>query len=266
MEVNGTATIAITRTREDANEFVRLATESGMEPVTLPTIRLVGRGENIAAEFLKVAKEHDPDYSIFMSSKAVGLLLEAGRKTGMEGELRLAIANTTVVAVGPKTREALEKEDLRVGLVPPSRFSSVGVGEVLSRAGAAGRKAVVPRSGAATPFLKELLLKMGMEVIEIPLYDLRAAADAPEWDGFEGMLTRREIDGMIFTSASSVRAFFEIMTARCEESALMKGLEASRVVAIGPFTADELEKFGVKNAVSQVHTVPGAFETLRGLL
>lgn len=34
-------------------------------------------------------------------------------------------------------------------------------------------------------------------------------------------------------------------------------------VAIGPFTADELEKLKIKNTVSKIHTIAGAFETIK---
>ena len=40
----------------------------------------------------------------------------------------------------------------------------------LSITPAVGKKVIVPRSGASTPFLKELLSKIGINVLEIHLY------------------------------------------------------------------------------------------------
>jgi len=34
------------------------------------------------------------------------------------------------------------------------------------------------------------------------------------------------------------------------------------VVSIGPFTADELKKFNVKNVIADVHTILGSFNVL----
>ena len=34
----------------------------------------------------------------------------------------------------------------------PTRYSSVGVGEVFTKLNAVGKKVIVPRSGASTPF------------------------------------------------------------------------------------------------------------------
>jgi uroporphyrinogen-III synthase len=43
-------------------------------------------------------------------------------------------------------------------------------------------------------------------------------------------------------------------------------LEKIRIVSIGPFTADELKNFNVKNSISEVHTILGSFDTLKEIL
>ena len=258
-------TIAITRSEQDAAEFMELAAKGNARPVPLPTIELVSRGEKIADEFLESARRYDPDYAVFMSSKAVRLLFDAAKASSSFERLRLAVANTTVIAVGPKTRDALAEYGIRVSHTP-ELFSSVGIGEVFTRLNPAGKKVIVPRSGASTPFLAELLSKIGLDVLEVHLYDVCPFRDTAQWNGFREMFARDGIDGIIFTSASSVRAWFEIMSADHDSDALLGRLQKSNIVAIGPFTAGELEKFGVQNTVSQVHTVRGAVETISGVL
>lgn len=248
-------TVAITRSARDAREFSELARAAGAEPLPLPTIKLVARG-GIAAEFVKAAEGYDPDHTIFMSSRAVSLLFDAAESEGVRDALRSAVANTSVVAVGPVTRAALSGRGVRTARMPET-YSSIGIGELFSRIG--GGRAIIPRSGASTPFLKELLEKIGVSVKETVLYDVRACPDSPEWSSFRAMLPRGGIDGLVFTSASSVRAFFEIMG----RAGGPPGLEKTRVVSIGPFTSSELEKFGVRHSSAGVHTVPGAFEELR---
>ena len=39
--------IAITRSKDDASEFISLAKENDTTPITLPTIELVSKGEKI---------------------------------------------------------------------------------------------------------------------------------------------------------------------------------------------------------------------------
>jgi len=252
-------TIAITRSKEDAQEFIELVSEQNANPITLPTIQLVSKGEKIVDEFLDTIEKENPDYSVFMSSKAVTLLIDSAKKISKFEKLQLSITNTIVIAVGPKTRDVLEQENIKVAYVP-ERYSSVGVGEVFTRLNAVGKKAIIPRSGASTPFLKNLLEKIGINIVELYLYDVCAFNNPTEWNDFRDLFSQNKIDGIIFTSASSVRAFFEIMINDYTQENLIQLLEKTKVIAIGPFTADELKKFNVKNIIADIHTVKGSVE------
>ncbi|KAG2479096.1 MAG: hypothetical protein NPMRTH1_110001 [Nitrosopumilales archaeon] len=50
-----------------------------------------------------------------------------------------------------------------------------------------------------------------------------------------------------------------------EEKNLLNNLQTIKVVAIGPFTADELKKFNIINTIAQVHTVSGAFDSIKNI-
>jgi uroporphyrinogen-III synthase len=254
--------IAITRSKEDSEEFTRLISDAKAKAISLPTIELVSKGDQMVEEFLDAIKTDDPDYSVFMSSKAVKLLFDTAKKISKYEKLQLAVANTIVIAVGPKTKAALESEGIRVSAIP-DRFSSVGVGEVFTTLNAEGKKVIVPRSGASTPFLAQLLEKIGLKVKEIYLYDVKSSNALTYWVEFKELFSQNKIDGIIFTSASSVRAFFDIMLSDVDEKTLKNHLEKTTVIAIGPFTADELKKFGIKPVTADVHTVPGAVEAIK---
>ena len=175
------------------------------------------------------------------------------------------MANTIVMSVGPKTTIALESEGIKVNH-QPTTYSSVGVGEEFTKINAVGKKVIVPRSGASTPFLKELLNKIGIDVLEIHLYDVCAFRDTAQWNGFRELFSQNNVDGVVFTSASSVRGFFEIMTKDYDQSILLETLEKLSVISIGPFTSDELKKFKVQNIIAEVHTVAGAFDEMKNVL
>ncbi len=225
-------TIAITRSKDDSEEFIDLITRENGNVLPLPTIEIVSKGEKIVDEFLTALENNDPDFSVFMSSKAVSLLFDTAKSVDKFEKLRLAVANTTVIAVGPKTRSVLEKENVKV------------------------------RSGASTPFLKDLLEKIGLSVIELYLYDICTFSDTSQWNEFRNLFSQNKVDGIIFTSASSVNAFFEIMTKDRDEKKLVEMLQKTTIVSIGPFTSDELKKFQVKNIIADVHTVPGSVEAM----
>jgi uroporphyrinogen-III synthase len=255
-------TIAITRSREDSEEFIQQITNAQAKTIPLPTIELVSKGEKIVDEFLESIKIDNPDFSVFMSSKAVKLLFNTAKEVSKFEKLQIAVANTTVIAVGPKTKAALEAEGIRVSHVP-QRYSSVGIGEVFTRLNPEGKKVIIPRSGASTPFLAQLLKKIGLQVKEIHLYDVCAFRDTEQWNKFRELFANNKVDGIIFTSASSVNAFFEIMSMESDKKILLENLQKIKVVAIGPFTADELKKFGLAPVIADVHTVSGAFDTIK---
>jgi len=258
-------TIAITRSKDDASEFITLAEQNKATPIALPTIELVGKGEKIVDGFLTSVKQNNPDYTLFLSSKAVKLLFDTAKSIKKFDELQLAVANSIVMSVGPKTTSSLESYGIKVNH-EPENHSSIGVGEEFSQINAVGKKVIIPRSGAANSFLKELLDKIGINVVEVFLYDVCAFSDLTQWNGFRELFSQGKINGIIFTSASSVRGFFEIMLKDYEKSALESNLSKVSLVSIGPFTSEELKKFDVSYVVSDIHTVSGAFDTLKNIL
>ncbi len=258
-------TIAITRSKDDASEFITLAEQNNANPIPLPTIELVSKGEKIVEEFLNLTESENPDYSVFLSSKAVKILFDTAKDVGKFEKLQLAVANTMVMSVGPKTTASLNTYGIKVNYVPKNS-SSVGVGEEFSQINAVGKKVIIPRSGASNSFLKDLLNKIGIEVVELHLYDVCAFRDTAQWNGFRELFSQNKVDGVIFTSASSVRGFFEIMLKDYEKSDLISHLSGLSLVCIGPFTSDELKKFDVPCVVSEVHTVAGAFDAMKNTL
>lgn len=258
-------TIAITRSKDDSAEFISLVEQNNATPIPLPTIELISKGEKIVAEFLESVKTYNPDYCVFLSSKAVKLLFDTAKNIKKFEELQLTVANTIVISVGPKTSVTLESYGIKVNH-QPENSSSVGVGEEFSQINAVGKKVIIPRSGAANSFLKELLNKIGIDVMEIHLYDVCAFRDTTQWNGFRELFSQGKIDGVIFTSASSVRGFFEIMLKDYEKSSFIDNLSKLSLISIGPFTSEELKKFDVSFTMAKIHTVAGAFDILKNIL
>lgn len=253
---------AITRSETDAAEFVNIVESEDGRAIPLPTIQLVARSSKISQDYMDIYTSYRPDYTVFMSSKAVKLLFDDAKKNNIFNEIRLAVANTTVVSVGPKTSMMLENYEIKVNLMPKSIFSSVGIGEVFSYMARDKNKVLIPRSGVSPPFLKNLLTKEGFDVHELYLYDVKPHPGGDAWEKFYTMLRDGKIHGMVFTSVSSVRAFFDIIS-RLDSSSVIPLLNSTAVVSIGPFTSEELNKLGVNHHISTVHTVEGSLNEMR---
>jgi uroporphyrinogen-III synthase len=102
--------------------------------------------------------------------------------------------------------------------------------------------------------------------------------ESHEWDQFYSMVRQKELKAMIFTSPSTVRAFFKIVTNSIahhqkqlspllpptvqNEQHLMDCLGIKSIVSLGPKTSEELKKRKIVYLESEEHTVKGAIKHL----
>jgi uroporphyrinogen-III synthase len=243
--------IAITRSEQEAREFSLLVKAEGGTAVAVPAIEIVPAGPISGHEFIALLSEKKHDYCAFMSAQAVRVLFSLA-------DVRAALMPTGVIAVGPRTKQELEEHGVSVDMMPDT-YSSVGLAEMLAGKNPKGKKIIIPRSGEANEFAAKALSDLGMEVDEVLLYTVRTGSLTPAWQEFQKMLAAGIVDAVVFTSASNVRAFFELM-ARMEAS-----LEDVQAISIGPFTSAELEKRGVKYREAQEHTIEGTVKAAKEL-
>jgi uroporphyrinogen-III synthase len=250
--------IAITRSESDAVEFSRLVNAEGGRAIALPTIEIVPKGPQAEKEFLEKMQEKKYDYCAFMSPQAANILFDlAGR------EAALALKSTAVIAVGPKTKESLQEHGVKVSFVP-DKFSSAGLVDLLSSMEPKGKKIIIPRSGAAYEFATKALTALGMDADETLLYTVRTGPVTLAWSKFSDLLLKKKVDAVIFTSASSVSSFFEIMGKLSEGHLQLDSL--AKVLSIGPFTSKELKSRKIKCFEAQEHTVRGTLELARKIV
>lgn len=251
--------LAITRSKKEGKEFSGLVSAEGGTSIALPTLEIVPKGQAAAKSFMDALRQKKHDYCAFMSTQAVQVLVELAGSDRVEEALK----NTRVIAVGPKTRAELEKHRIRVDSMP-SEFSTKGMVKMLSKKMPAGKKIIIPRSAAADDSAANALRSLGMHVDEVMLYGIRISRPSKEWKQFAVSLQEYNIDAIIFTSASSVESFFEIL-GKLTDSDVHLGQE-TKVVSIGPFTTEELKKRNIGCFEAKVHTVRGAFELARKIL
>ncbi len=250
--------LAITRSERDAKEFLQLVREQGGRAIALPVIEIVPQGPEVAEQFIDKLRKKKHYYCAFMSQQAVNILFDLARD-----KIAPVLKSTTVIAVGPKTKQSLEEHGIKVGLVL-EKFSSFGLIDLLSRIEPAGKKIIIPRSGAANNFSTDALIRLGMDVDEILLYTVRTRAVEPIWKEFCDLLLQKRVDAIIFTSASNVNSFFEIMDRMSKDELQLDSI--TKVVSIGPFTSKVLRDRGIEYFEAEEHTVRGALEIAKQIL
>lgn len=253
--------IAITRDKQAAASFSGLVGLQGGSVIAIPAIETVPASEKQIQKFANLLMSGHFDYCAFLSARPVTIVFGKahGKKTSRRRMLS-ALAYTSVIAIGPRTKRALETLGIRVDIMPENH-SSPGLLDCLSNNRPGGKKILLARSAVADKFLSKSLREMGMVVKEISLYSTRTRSASKvrhTWKQFVTLLERRSIYSIVFTSASNVRAFFEILP----QFLTGYSLEGIRIISIGPYTSKELRKRGVKYVEAKEHTIQGVFEVL----
>ena len=206
-------TVAITRPAGQAEEAGKLIKEKGGVPYFIPAIEIKGLTnfapvKNFVSELLK----GQVDYVIFMSTNGVKYLFSAAETLKQSSQLKEGLAKTFVIAVGPRTAQALEEEyRVHVSLVP-LKYSSEGLIECLQGKEISGKTIRIPRTTGATPTLTEKLKEMGAQVEEVYVYESGLPVDQKLKDKFFQDLTSGKIDAIVFGSGLSAKNIFKMLT------------------------------------------------------
>lgn len=118
-----------------------------------------------------------------------------------------------------------------------------------------GKRIAITRSREQAGELREALAALGAQTIEIPTIEIRPPAS---WEPLDQAVRRlEEFDYLLVTSVNGVRRFLTRLKA-CDRD--VRDLKGIQIGAIGPATAAEFEKTGVK-----VDFMPGQYRA-EGLL
>ncbi|UMZ73205.1 uroporphyrinogen-III C-methyltransferase [Natranaerofaba carboxydovora] len=244
--------IVVTRARSQASDLSNNIKELGGEPVEFPAIKIVPPESYEMLDF-SISKIAYYDWLIFTSINGVEKFFE---RFFYHGRDIRELCGIKICAIGPKTREGLEKRGLSVEVMP-TEYKAEAVLEQLKTKVNSNEKVLIPRAQVAREILPQTLKKMGLEVDVAPTYmTVREKEKAPM---LKKALENGEVDAITFTSSSTVENFVEMI----DVDNLAKLLENVFIACIGPITAKTCERLGVKvDSVAKEYTIPGLVETL----
>ena len=252
--------IAITHSRNLSNEFSYLLNNDSLRLVRLKTSEIIPNNANIINEIFRFSFNEN-DYIVFLSVNAVQLFFEFAKKTNRYDDIvRILKEKVTVVAIGNSTSDSLIKNGINVGYVP-SKSSSEEILKIFPITQKA-RKIVIPRSRLADDYLRENLTRLGYQVHEFYLYDVRPSGIDDNWIEFSKLLGYNKIDSLIFTSPSNVRFFFEIIK-MISEDLLQNIKKIDLVISLGPKTSKELLKYDIRFTESHMHSLNDVADLLK---
>jgi uroporphyrinogen-III synthase len=240
-------TVAITRPAGQAEEAGKLIRAMGGVPYYIPAIEIKGL-TNLAPvkKFIAELGKGQVDYVILMSTNGVKYLFEAAETLKQTSQLWNGLGKTFVIAVGPRTAEALKEYNVHVGLVP-TKYSSQGLIEYFQNKEVSGKRISIPRTSNATPTLTEKLKTMGADVEEIYVYESGLPTDKKIKEKFYRDLSAGKIDAIVFGSGLSAKNIFTMLAEKVPMETLRNTINSKvTTVAIGPTTAEALRELGIQ--------------------
>ena len=175
---------------------------------------------------------------VFTSANGVrffGQQLRRAGRTELPSSLRVA-------AIGPATADELERSGLTVDLIAADSRSE-GLAAALGPRISAGERVLVVRPDVARPVLVDAFSAIGALAEDVSFY---RNVSAP---GIEALLEQacsESFDVILFSSPSSLERLLEAAASKPER--LRAALARTRLLALGPVTAEALRRAGFEPA------------------
>jgi uroporphyrinogen-III synthase len=260
--------MAITTSGRSIKEYSDRVTSEGGRLIALPTIEIVPSDPKVVRKFIQMINLGRHEICAFLSSNAVDVLFALAHRTNNFEELISVLNSRTIIAIGPNTRKRLEHLRVKVQAVPED-YSTQGLIKMLKKDvnSTKGKSIIIPRTNESDSSFKKSLLLLGMKnVDEVFVYSVKAsqAGTSDVWKEFVSLLSMRMVDCIIFTSASSVRAFIRILKNNHRLSNVQDEINGIKIIiSIVTLTWQELERQGVQATTAEIHTIRGAFEAVK---
>jgi uroporphyrinogen-III synthase len=239
--------VAITRPVGQAEEAGELIRAKGGVPYYIPAIEIKGLSNpEPMRRFIAELSKGTVDYVILMSTNGVKYLFAAADECKLTQQLHEGLKKSCVIAVGPKTAEAIKEYKVRVDMVP-QKYSSEGLLEAFKNVNIRGKRIRIPRTSNATPTLTNQLRELGADVEEIYVYESGLPIDEELKNKFYTDLVNGHISAILFGSGLSAKNIFKMLTEKASMETLRQVIaQRVTVVAIGPTTAEALRELDVK--------------------
>ncbi|MBF0545387.1 MAG: uroporphyrinogen-III C-methyltransferase [Candidatus Riflebacteria bacterium] len=221
----------ITRPLEQSFELASLLQAAGSKVFVCPTIRIEPIEPNPG---LHNFFENLPDFRdlIFTSVNGVRIFWKKLQELGKDARI---LAGKNLICIGPATAQETKKFGVNPDFVPERYVSEEFIPFFR---GLKPAKVACLRAERARDFLPLELKKMGYEVEIFPLYKtiFEDNIDSEVVD----CLNANKIDGVVFTSSSTVEGFVAASDAKKIDREKIRGL------AIGPITGETCRQMGIQ--------------------
>jgi uroporphyrinogen-III synthase len=240
--------IALLEHRE-LDRLGRMLEEQGAETLRCPLVAIVDAPDPEPVEaWLRRAIAAPFDDLVLMTGEGLRRLRGAAERAGLEPDFREAVGRMRTITRGPKPARALREIALNPSLRAETPTTE-GVIAALSAGELAGRRVGVQLPPDAPPRLADFLRDAGAWPDPVAPYAYVPRADRDEIVAVIDEMTAGRVDAIAFTSAPQVARLFAAAADAGQSARLLAALRATRIAAVGPVVAAELERRGLEVAI-----------------
>ncbi|MDO7785986.1 uroporphyrinogen-III C-methyltransferase [Desulforamulus aquiferis] len=244
--------IIVTRSREQASVLSSAIEVLGGEAWEFPTIQ-IAPPEDMGPLDKAIADVRSFRWVIFTSVNGVKMFFD--RMLAKRKDIR-DLTDVRLCAIGPRTKEELEKRGLMVDYVP-GEYRAEEIVEGLKGKVLPGDRVLLPRADIARKLLPKALEEMGAQVEEVIAYHT-ILGDGDAAAIREGLVSG-EINVVTFTSSSTVQNFVKLVG----EEGLQALMENVVVASIGPITSRTARELGLRvDLEASEYTITGLVEAI----
>ncbi len=171
-----------------------------------------------------------------------------------------SLKHIQIAAIGPATREEIEKLGLRVAVVPPA-YIAESVVESL-RGKVEGKRVLLARAKVARDVIPRELRKMGAQVDVVEAYETLVPASSRARLRSIMKDPKRRPHVITFTSSSTVKNFVALLGGLgCLSHTDLHGIQFA---SIGPITSATLRELGLPvHFEAKQYAIPGLIQAIR---
>ena len=246
--------VLVSRAREQAGSLSDLLRAEGANVMEIPFIEVrPPRSYKQMDDALRLITEYE--YLILTSVNGVHALFERMEKLGIPKRRLLPL---NIVAIGPATRGAIEKEGLPVAVMP-KEYVAESVVQALEHK-VRGKRVLLCRAKIARDVIPRDLRALGAFVDVVEAYEtvIPAASRVRLRRVLRDQANRPH--AITFTSSSTVKNYVSLLGIRSGKSKLVQGVWNA---SIGPVTSDTLRDFELTVDVqASEFTIPGLIKAI----
>jgi uroporphyrinogen-III synthase len=239
-----------------AGEMATLIRKQGGEPFVAPSMREVElERHDEAFDFGRRLLAGDFDAIILLTGVGTRLLWKTLLTRFPEGDLKAAIARTTIIVRGPKPSAAIRE----IGLLPQVQVPEPNTWRELLVAmrPRAEIRIAVQEYGKPNTALIDGLIVQGREVSTVRIYAWELPEDTAPLCEAAARLARGEFDVVLITTSMQIVNLLKTAEEAGIERQVLDGLRKSRIGSIGPTTTETLEEYGLKADFEPSHPKMG---------